>query len=320
MMAWRGVTWQRAVVVLAVLARGVAWAEEPRTLRGHDGWISAVAVSPDGQRLFSGGDDGALMQWRLQTAELIGTMRTFPEGVTALACQKDGEQIAVGLHDGRVELCAARDAATTRKFSGHKDTITVVCFDPRSTFLASGSADDSLRIWDIRDGTLLHTFHQGNEYDVVTAALRPDGRRIVTGDGENEMKVWDTGTGAEIETLRGHEGTVTSVVYSPCGKRIVSASWDATLRVWDAETGAHLKTMRGHEADVIEVLFTPDGSRIISASEDDTIRIWDAATYELQRTLPAERVMCLAISPDGRTLVGGGEASIRLWNLAGEGK
>ena len=68
------------------------------------------------------------------------------------------------------------------------------------------------------------------------------------------------------------------------------------------------------------VLFTPDGSRIVSASEDDTIRIWDAATYELQRTLPAERVMCLAISPDGKTLIGGGKDSIRLWNLAVEGR
>ena len=155
---------------------------------------------------------------------------------------------------------------------------------------------------------------------MVTAAFRPDGRQVVTGDGENELKVWDVETGEEIETLHGHEGTVTSVAYSPCGKQLVSASWDATLRVWDAETGGHLKTVQGHEAEVTAVLFTPDGSRIVSASEDNTIRIWDAGTYELQRTLPADNVVRLAISPNGQTLICGGNESIRLWNLLDGGR
>jgi WD40 repeat protein len=100
---------------------------------------------------------------------------------------------------------------------------------------------------------------------------------------------------------------------------MVSASWDATLRVWDAETGDHLHTLRGHEAEVNSVLFTPDGSRIVSASEDDTIRIWDSRTHELQRTIPTDKVMCLAISPDGKTLITGGKESIRLRNLPAHG-
>jgi len=113
MMVWRVARWQRAIVALALLAsqaNGVAWAEEPRTLRGHDGWIASLAVSPDGKRLFSGGDDRSVKWWQLQPAEQAGTLRSFPAGVTSLACHKDGKRIAVPCRK-----CV--EATSTRRFN-----------------------------------------------------------------------------------------------------------------------------------------------------------------------------------------------------------
>ena len=77
-------------------------------------------------------------------------------------------------------------------------------------------------------------------------AFSPDGKRIVTGSGDETVKVWDAETGQEVLTLKGHAGAVISVAFSPDGKRIVSGSEDRTVKVWDAETGQELLALKGH--------------------------------------------------------------------------
>ncbi len=83
--------------------------------------------------------------------------------------------------------------------------------------------------------------------------MTPDGRRAVSGSGDNTLKVWESlarglGSGAELVTLRGHSDQVKAVAVTPDGRRAVSASEDETLKVWDLESGAELTTLRGHGA------------------------------------------------------------------------
>ena len=118
-------------------------------------------------------------------------------------------------------------------------------------------------------------------------SFSPDGSRIVTlGRGRKMAKVWDTRTGAEVLTLKGHTDFVsTSALFSPDGSRIVTAGdhtvispvgsfiegvavGDHTAKVWDAKTGAELLTLKGHTDLVISASFSPDGTRIVTASHD----------------------------------------------------
>jgi WD40 repeat protein len=109
-------------------------------------------------------------------------------------------------------------------------------------------------------------------------AFSLDGQRIVTGSGDQTAKVWDSASGKELLTLKGHGGWVWSVAFSPDGQRIVTGSGDQTAKVWDSASGKELLTLRGHGSPVESVAFSPDGQRVVTGSADNSAKVWDAAS------------------------------------------
>jgi WD40 repeat protein len=118
-------------------------------------------------------------------------------------------------------------------------------------------------------------------------AISPDDKRIVSGSSDKTVKVWDTGTGKNLLTLKGHTAAVVCVAFSPVGKRIATGSYD-TVKVWDAGTGKSLLTIKGFKGPVFSVAFSPDGKRIVSGSgagnpfapgkPGGEVKVWDAQT------------------------------------------
>ncbi len=294
-----------------LLAPLVASAGEFRELAGHERWVLALAVSPDGETLVSGSDDHTVRTWDLADPGRSRVLRRMESAVTALAFNRDGRQLAIGTYTGELLFCDPENGELLGELREHTETINALAFDPSGRYLASGSADDRLIVWDAATGDEILTMHQGSEYDVTTVAFSPDGQRLVTGDGENQLKVWDAESGDEIQTLTGHAEPVTAAVYLPDGL-VVSGSWDATIRIW--QRGGAL-SLTGHRADITSLAVS--GNRILSASEDGTVRIWNADTGELQRTLGGGQgaFRSLAVSPDGGVLFAGGLRGIRAWML-----
>ena len=157
----------------------------------------------------------------------------------------------------------------------------------------------------------------GHEGRVRSVGFSPDGARLVSGSGDNTLRLWDAASGALLASLRGHEADVNSVSFSPDGARLVSGSYDGTLRLWDAASGALLASLRGHDDYVFSVCFSPDGARLVSGSYDGTLRLWDAANGALLATLTGHQVFSVCFSPDGARLVSGGrDGTLRLWDAA----
>ncbi|KZO92972.1 hypothetical protein CALVIDRAFT_285545 [Calocera viscosa TUFC12733] len=208
-----------------------------------------------------------------------------------------------------------------RTIHGHNKSIRCIAVSPDGRWIASGSEDQTIRIWDIETGAAIGEPLVGHEDWVMTVAFSPDGMRVASGSGDKTIRMWDVETGTAIgEPLAGHDDRVLSVAFSPDGKRIASGSADEAIRMWDAETLAAIgEPLEGHNDCVNSVAFSPDGKRIASGSLDKTIRMWDVETgAAIGEPLEGHNdyVNSVAFSPDGKRIASGSlDKTIRTWDV-----
>jgi WD40 repeat protein len=117
---------------------------------------------------------------------------------------------------------------------GHSDSVHSVAFSQDGKRIASGSYDNTIRVWDAETGDVVSGPFEGHSGFVNSVAFSHDGKRIVSGSYDETIRVWDAETGDVVSgPFEGHSGSVSSVAFSQDGKRIVSGSDDMTIRVWD---------------------------------------------------------------------------------------
>ncbi|KAK3947157.1 hypothetical protein QBC32DRAFT_97895 [Pseudoneurospora amorphoporcata] len=162
--------------------------------------------------------------------------------------------------------------ACLQTLEGHSRPIESVAFSPNGQRLASGSGDDTIKIWDPASGSCLQTL-EGHSDWVYSVVFLPDGQRLASGSADKTIKVWDPASGSCLQTLKGHSGCVGLVVFSPDSQRLASGSADDTIKIWDPASGSCLQTLKGHSRPLSSVAFSPNGQRLASGSADGTIKV-----------------------------------------------
>jgi len=181
-----------------------------RTLSGHALNVWSVAFSPDGAWLASGSFDHTAKLWRVADGSLARTLSGHEQAIVELAFSPDSTLLATGSDDSTVRLWNVSDGTLARTLHGKSEHVYAVEFSPDGRWLASGSRARtavgtllaqvfgdalalgrraSLRLWDVRDGTL-HQALDANVGDVHTVAFSPDGHWLATAGDERAVELW----------------------------------------------------------------------------------------------------------------------------------
>ena len=280
------------------------------------GAISNLAVSADGETIISANSDGQLYYLRATNGQLVRTfwLNSAP-ALKSIAFGPDAETIVTAGEDMIIRIWRG-DGQLLYELRGHNARVECLAISPDGQTVASaGGEDQSVCIWRIADGSLLHRFEgrdklnkvaysldgkmvayasrshvQGIELrDLVTGqkllqrfkgytlAWSPDGQLLASGLGQ-EIALWRTMDGQQIKELKGHSNMLSCLAFSPDGKKVASGSLDKSVCIYSLEDFSLAHRCQGHKHYVTCLAFTPDGRVLVSGAEDGTVRLWQLHT------------------------------------------
>jgi WD40 repeat protein len=306
-----------AVVLLALLGVYAMAKNRSVVLTGHWAGVNAVAYSPDGKVLASGGNDCSIKLWDCASEKEIASLEP-PEGRF--------------VHDPPRGSVYDPIEGKTPPF------INSLSFSADGKTLAAGTLEKSIRLWDMakkQQRLKIELDYSDPKYkignDVFGVAFSPDGKSLASASFDGVVRLWSPVTGKLMREVGSLPGIAYAVAFSPDGKALAAGGKDGVVKIWDLKKKELKYTLTRPGTDIRSVAVSPDGRYLASASVDGPsvdgtgeVVLWDFQTGKELAKLEGHKyqVSCVAFSPDGKVLASGGGSvyksygDVILWDVA----
>ena len=279
-----------------------------------------VAISPGGERTAS--LHGKIIRiCDLETGERLYTLEKYPQAKESFVLCQESEVFVRSRNTPKhraIDIWQGGELLHTSL--GHEAEITAIVISPDSQFIASGSADTTIKIWNLETGKLICTFGslltwKAHKAGISTLAFSPIAQTLASSSSDGTIKLWNLRTRECSQTIKGY---ASCLAFSPDGQTLAAGGWDRNIKLRQLSNPDNPIILAGHFNSINAIAFSPDGATVVSASADGNVKFWNASTGEHLHTLSGHlnSVTCLCFSSDGETLISGSlDKTVKIWGV-----
>ena len=293
------------------------------SLYGHEAGVSDCCWSSDSRHVASASDDWTARLWDVETAKTLATLGAAHRSLdaalrTPLSMLKGASGTLKLDEDGLHAAVISSDAP----IESHSDFVSCVALNPQGSLVATGSHDESLRLWDVRNGKTVAVIGAHQE-PVVSVQFHPtDGSLLVSGGYDGIVRVWDVASRQCMRSIITEPAApVGSVRFTPNGRYVLSSTLDGTLRLWDYVRDVCVRSYSGHvnRKFGMQCVFLQQQENkqpvVVCGSEDHRIVMWEVASQEVVSVLSEQDypVLALAAHPTRALMVSSSNRDIKMW-------
>ncbi|RKU28053.1 hypothetical protein C6497_09985 [Candidatus Poribacteria bacterium] len=275
-----------------------------------------------------------ITQWDVTLLEIEKPSKKKHDFPRSATYSLDGNTYAT-ISFNKIHIRDAKTNTSKHILKGHESMVTCLSYSPNSKIIASGSRDQTVRLWDVNTGKLIRTLTE-HKSEIIFLSFSPDGSTLITGSSDMTINYWDV-TSRELKLPLAMQGVISDkrdskekikrTFFSPDKSILVTAGEYRTIHLWDTTTGKLKHTFTdpeknikkdGYVKEVENILFSPNGKSILSLVNDKQIRMWDIATGKrMPFTGNTGYLTNATFSPDGKTLATVDyPGEIRIWDIA----
>jgi WD40 repeat protein len=283
-------------------------------------YISALAISPDGEIVATGTLKGFIYLWRVSDGSVINISYAHHDGaVWGLVFSHDGETLISSASDKSIKLWQVSDWDLLHTIETQCEAFDLAISPDGDKLAASFDclSGEGIKIWDLTYGTLLQTL--GNQSDgTQSITFSPDGQLLAAG-GWRKLQIWRLSDGLLMHNFSGIEESSgdLAVAFSPDGKTLISGGEYDAIRIWNPSNGSLERKIR-IEFSGSNPVFFPDGESFMVGLWDGKIKRWNISNGRAIETLnrPSMGVEFLALSADGTVLASSDARLTRVWAVS----
>jgi WD40 repeat protein len=262
--------------------------------------IVFASYSPDGKYIITAGSDSSIIIWNADRLTIYRTIAGLKARPNVAVFSSDNLFVLAGGKDNIISMwnIGKMPPAIMKTFEGHKGQIKSIDVSSDGKYLASGSADCTVRIWDMFSANMIYELKEHSK-EVNSVRFSPDGKTLASGGEDGVINLWNIEKGSIIISQIGHKGSIRDIVFSSDGKLLASCGDDKLINIWQVPGLKKTGTLEGHKDWVQTIDFSPDGKTLISGSRDKYIILWDVATQKILRQSgkQAQIVNAVSINP-----------------------